>query len=67
MATKFLRVHGKGERKDIILSKLGSRILKYKIHRYIKSNNFTKEENDLKVLVYSQKILIKHCNTAKVA
>ena len=50
MATKFLRVHGKGERRNIILSKLRSRVLKYKIHRYIKSNNFTKEENDFKVL-----------------
>ena len=65
MATKFLRVHGKGERRNIILSKLRSRILKYKVHRCINSNNFTKEENDFKVLYH--KILIKHCNTAKVA
>ena len=65
MATKFLRVHGKGERKDIILSKLGSRILKYKIHRYIKSNNSQKRKMILKY--YSHKILIKYCNTAKVA
>ena len=56
-------VHGISERKNIILSKLRSRILKYILHRYINSNNFTKKENDFKY--YGHKILIKHCNTAK--
>ena len=50
MATEFFRVHGSSVRKNIILSKLRSRILKYILHRYINSNNFTKKENDFKVL-----------------
>ena len=63
MATEFFMVHGISERKNIILSKLRSRILKYILHSYINSNNFTNKENDLKY--YGHKILIKHCNTAK--
>ena len=63
MATEFFMVHGISERKNIILSKLRSRILKYILHSYINSNNFTKKENDFKY--YGHKILIKHCNTAK--
>ena len=50
MATEFFMVHGISERKNIILRKLRSRILKYILHRYINSNNFTKKENDFKVL-----------------
>ena len=65
MATEFHRVHGISERNNIILSKLRSTILEYILHRYINSNNFTKKENDFKVLW--PKILIKHCNTAKGA
>ena len=39
------------ERRNIILGKLRSRILKYIVHRYINSNNFTKKENNFKVHV----------------
>ena len=53
------------ERKNIILRKLRSRILKYILHRYINSNNFTKKENDFKVVwpQYSNKTL-QHCKGA---
>ena len=63
MATEFFMVHGISERKNIILRKLRSRILKYILHRYINSNNFKKRKMILKY--YGHKILIKHCNTAK--
>ena len=61
MTSEFFMVHGISERKNIVLSNLRSRILKYILHRYINSNNFTKKENDLKY--YGHRILIKHCNT----
>ena len=49
MATEFFRWHGVSERKNIFLSKLRSRISQYILHRYINSNNFTKQGNDFKV------------------
>ena len=63
MAMEFFMVHGISERKNIILRKLRSRILKYILPRYINSNIFTKKENDFKVLWPQNSN--KHCNTAK--
>ena len=56
MAMEFFMVHGISERKNIILRKLRSRILKYILHRYINSNIFTKKKMILKY--YGHKILI---------
>ena len=62
MATKFFRVHGISERKYIILSKLRFRILKYILHKYINSNNFTKKENNFKVLwPQNSNKTLQHC------
>ena len=62
MATEFFRVHRISERKYIILSKLRFRILKYILHKYIKSNNFTKKENDFKVLwPQNSNKTLQHC------
>ena len=62
MATKFFRVHGISERKYIILSKFRFRILKYILRKYINSNNFTKKENDFKVLwPQNSNKTLQHC------
>ena len=50
MATEFFRVHGISEKKNIIVSKPKSRILKYILHKYINSDNFTKRKMIFKVL-----------------
>ena len=65
MATEFFMVHGISERKNINLSKLRSRILKYILYRYINSNNFTKKENDFKVLwPQNSNKTLQHCKGA---
>ena len=62
MATEFFMVHGISERKNIILRKLRSRILKYILHRYINSNNFTKNGSDFKLLwPQNSNITLQHC------
>ena len=63
MATEFFREHIISERKNIILSKLRSRTIKYILHRNINSNNFTRKRNIiLKYWPQNSNKILQHTN-----